>query len=209
MLASSLFDLANCVSVSSLPPCVPVTCAMIGLNCGPAGDGCGNMLDCGTCSSPLTCGGAGPSGICGKPFTYSPAVFVRDYDASKICTASQHPVWRVYSWSAVTPGNSTIAFSVSTATTLAGLPSASLYPLQWSNPPGVPAGEMLGAQAIAQTIPLTDNASASPDATLYANMLSQNNYYLRISALLTPTSDLLSAPTLASWDMQIDCEDNQ
>jgi hypothetical protein len=44
--------------------CTPKTCAMLNINCGPAGDGCGNMLACGTCMSPQTCGGGGP-GVCG------------------------------------------------------------------------------------------------------------------------------------------------
>jgi len=46
--------------------CVPKTCLQLGFNCGPAGDGCGNMLSCGTCMSPDTCGGGGP-GLCGNP----------------------------------------------------------------------------------------------------------------------------------------------
>lgn len=35
--------------------CVPLTCASTGSNCGPIGDGCGGTLDCGGCTSPLTC----------------------------------------------------------------------------------------------------------------------------------------------------------
>ncbi|MGZ3473515.1 MAG: tryptophan synthase alpha chain, partial [Polyangiales bacterium] len=34
---------------------------------GPAGDGCGNIIDCGTCVAPETCGGGGVAGECGKP----------------------------------------------------------------------------------------------------------------------------------------------
>ena len=47
--------------------CVSLTCADQGLNCGPAGDGCGNALDCGTCVAPDTCGGGGVAGQCGYP----------------------------------------------------------------------------------------------------------------------------------------------
>src|SRR5262249_48104821 len=46
--------------------CVPKTCAQLGINCGPAGDGCGNMLACGTCTGNQTCGGGGVSGQCGS-----------------------------------------------------------------------------------------------------------------------------------------------
>src|SRR5258708_9593254 len=47
--------------------CRPVTCAAQGISCGPAGDGCGNQLNCGTCVSPQTCGGGGVLGQCGYP----------------------------------------------------------------------------------------------------------------------------------------------
>jgi hypothetical protein len=46
--------------------CVPQTCQTLKINCGPAGDGCGNLIaSCGTCTSPLTCGGGGAAGQCG------------------------------------------------------------------------------------------------------------------------------------------------
>lgn len=41
--------------------CPPRTCADLSAECGPQGDGCGRVIDCGTCKSPDTCGGAGPS----------------------------------------------------------------------------------------------------------------------------------------------------
>ncbi len=47
--------------------CTPRTCAELGLECGPAGDGCGNLLNCGTCVPPATCGGGGVPGKCGAP----------------------------------------------------------------------------------------------------------------------------------------------
>ncbi len=46
--------------------CTPKTCAEEGYNCGPQGDGCGNLLQCGTCTPPATCGGGG-MGVCGVP----------------------------------------------------------------------------------------------------------------------------------------------
>jgi hypothetical protein len=47
--------------------CVPITCASQNISCGPAGDGCGNLLACGVCVSPQTCGGGGVPGQCGAP----------------------------------------------------------------------------------------------------------------------------------------------
>ena len=47
--------------------CTPLTCKAQGFDCGPAGDGCGGQLACGTCPSGETCGGGGKNGVCGKP----------------------------------------------------------------------------------------------------------------------------------------------
>jgi hypothetical protein len=61
-----LFNLASCVPAAH-GPCTPQTCADQGFNCGPQGDGCGNEIQCGTCTSPDTCGGGGVDGRCGYP----------------------------------------------------------------------------------------------------------------------------------------------
>lgn len=45
--------------------CVPTTCVAEGANCGSVLDGCGDALDCGTCTGPKTCGGAGIPNVCG------------------------------------------------------------------------------------------------------------------------------------------------
>jgi hypothetical protein len=47
--------------------CMPLSCASQGIDCGPAGDGCGGALSCGTCPMGMTCGGGGVSGKCGAP----------------------------------------------------------------------------------------------------------------------------------------------
>jgi hypothetical protein len=46
------------------PTCVAETCAQQNIACGPAGDGCGNTIQCGGCDAG-TCGGAGIPGQCG------------------------------------------------------------------------------------------------------------------------------------------------
>ncbi len=43
----------------------PLTCAEQGISCGLAGDGLGDILDCGTCAPPTACGGGGVPGQCG------------------------------------------------------------------------------------------------------------------------------------------------
>jgi len=64
ILEFMLFDLSACV-LPYTPVCTPRTCAQQGITCGPAGDGCGGPLSCGTCSGGQTCGGGG-AGKCGS-----------------------------------------------------------------------------------------------------------------------------------------------
>ena len=66
MLELMLFDLASCVT-PDIPTCAPRTCADLGAGCGPAGDGCGNLIDCGPCPPGQTCGGGGVASQCGTP----------------------------------------------------------------------------------------------------------------------------------------------
>jgi hypothetical protein len=47
------------------PPCVPQSCDDLGVDCGQQNDGCGDIIDCGTCTGAGEyCGGGGPS-LCG------------------------------------------------------------------------------------------------------------------------------------------------
>jgi hypothetical protein len=49
-------------------PCSPLTCAKQGIECGPAGDGCGALIsDCGQCQPGLHCGGPGRPSRCVAP----------------------------------------------------------------------------------------------------------------------------------------------
>jgi hypothetical protein len=45
------------------------TCADLGANCGSANDGCGNMLDCGTCTGTDGCGAGGTPNVCDNAVT--------------------------------------------------------------------------------------------------------------------------------------------
>ncbi len=72
VLEFMLFDLASCVTSDSTPPpppptCSPITCTAAGASCGPAGDGCGGVIDCGSCGPGLICGGGGAASTCGGP----------------------------------------------------------------------------------------------------------------------------------------------
>lgn len=48
------------------PTCTPETCATLGVGCGSGfSDGCGGLLNCGSCSGVNTCGGGGTPSQCG------------------------------------------------------------------------------------------------------------------------------------------------
>jgi hypothetical protein len=66
-----LFDLSACV-MPYTPVCTPKTCASENIQCGPAGDGCGNLLNCGPCPMGQYCGGGGP-GKCGNSSSCMPS----------------------------------------------------------------------------------------------------------------------------------------
>lgn len=63
-----IFDLGSCVQPYQ-PVCTPRSCADQGIQCGPAGDGCGNLIQCGSCATGQSCGGGGQSGQCGSACT--------------------------------------------------------------------------------------------------------------------------------------------
>jgi hypothetical protein len=53
--------------------CTPMTCAQQNIACGPAGDGCGNIIpSCGSCPTSQSCGGGGVPGQCGETNTCVP-----------------------------------------------------------------------------------------------------------------------------------------
>ncbi len=55
VLAYFMFDMTSCVKPPDLV-CKPRTCSDLGIDvCGPQGDGCGGVLDCGACCVPSTC----------------------------------------------------------------------------------------------------------------------------------------------------------
>lgn len=213
LLEYMLFDLSSCVEPDQpVDPCTPVTCGAQGLNCGFAGDGCGATIDCGTCTSPKTCGGGGQTGVCGQPVTYYDGYFVRDYDGGT-CPHGTTLSWRLWSWSTITPSDSRVEFTVQTATSKAGLTTAPVDTVVFSNPPGPSALSGAPAKAHAVNVPPgspdTQLGSALIDATLEKNGRSRYSRHLRVTSRLVPSSDQTKAPILASWDLQTSCVDSE
>jgi hypothetical protein len=72
VLMFMLFDLSACVSVGeppAPPTCTKNTCEALGATCGSLADGCGGLINCGTCTAPDTCGGGGVPNQCGSNCT--------------------------------------------------------------------------------------------------------------------------------------------
>jgi hypothetical protein len=67
LLEFMIFDLGSCVTPDVPPTCQKTTCAAQSIECGPAGDGCGGQISCGTCPAGQTCGGGGVPSKCGAP----------------------------------------------------------------------------------------------------------------------------------------------
>jgi hypothetical protein len=65
LLEYMIFDLGACVQPYK-PACTPLDCAAQGIQCGMAGDGCGNAIDCKQCANNQICGGSGKPGVCGS-----------------------------------------------------------------------------------------------------------------------------------------------
>lgn len=57
------------------------TCSALGVACGPSGDGCGNLIQCGTCNAPETCGGGEKTSVCGSGKTTCTPKTCADYPA--------------------------------------------------------------------------------------------------------------------------------
>ena len=110
-------------------PCTPTTCAALGYTCGVAADGCGGVLNCGTCTDPQYCGGGGYS-KCGGNNGLTPdggvACTPRPAAASATRAASPATAAAGRSAAARAPTRSTAAAAATTsaAATTASRPTA-------------------------------------------------------------------------------------
>jgi hypothetical protein len=143
-----------------------------------------------------------------QPTTYSDGYFIRDYDASGICQEGTRVVWDLWSWKSGTPTDSYIDFAVATATTKAGLSSATKKPILFTAAQGPAA--LVGTQAKAAAAPVnTQNGSALVDTALATGGLQRDLPFLRVVSHLAPSADKLKAPTLTGWNLTFHCEIDQ
>jgi len=54
------------VCIAGVCSCTPKSCTQLGASCGTTDDGCGSIINCGTCPSGQTCGGGGVANVCGQ-----------------------------------------------------------------------------------------------------------------------------------------------
>lgn len=146
--------------------------------------------------------------VTAPPQEYKPGDFIRVYDAHDACSPEDTPLWGHWSWTAVTPSDTRIAYYVATADTEAELATAPEHPLLFSDPPGPSA--LSGTQAIARAgSPDTQNGSAVVDTTLAAAGVPRNPRFVRIRSRLTPSSAKDAGPTLAAWNLELSCQNHQ
>ena len=183
----------------------PTKCA--GNPCDPS---CWDFIDTpigeGNASAGLVADAAGITLVASgpPPASYVAADFVRDYDAATLCAPGSTPLWGLWSWSALTPAYTSIAFSVQTAASAVDLAKAPVDALLFSDPPG--PSSLAGKPASAQLGPLDTTAGAAVvDTTLGHQGRIRGLPFLRIIARLAPSSDGKSAPLLAAWDLQVSC----
>jgi hypothetical protein len=161
---------------------------------------------------------------CIVPPTYNAGVATFEFDSTGACGADEVPVWGDFSWRTTTPGNSKVSFVVATGTrsstgTITNL-SADV-PLRFTR-----AGALLNQTACAATWTsgganscgfTVDTKLIGPqyassagdvyvDQSLAQGSLLRTQNYVRIKASLTPSTDLLSRPTITGWDLQVSCK---
>jgi hypothetical protein len=158
--------------------------------------------------------GIGCPALCGNAITYQPATFTRDFQG--VCPTGYRVVWTWFSWSGVTPLDSSLDFQAWTADSQAQLgvqytKSATLeQPAPDNHANGYTDNTMYGCQnctdptyvdvRLAAAGYPTSGSNASPPPASFAS-----HSWLRVNMNLNPSSSLNYTPTLASWNQQYDC----
>ncbi|MGZ3421045.1 MAG: hypothetical protein ACXVEE_24435 [Polyangiales bacterium] len=122
------------------------------------------------------------------PPTFTKTTVSRDYAA--VCPVGSRPIWHFFDWQTVTPGDSSISFTVQTGDTVAALNAMTALPL--ATVTGPPITTWTGKDVAAVL------AAATP-AVANGNML-------RVNITLNPTSDGSGAPILVDWRQSYSCK---
>ncbi len=158
--------------------------------------------------------GTGCPAACAGTTQYQPATFTRDFQG--VCPTGYRVVWKWFSWSGVTPADSSLDFQAWTADTEAQL--GTQYPMSATLEQPAPDNHANG---------YTDNTvygcQNCPDPTYVDVRLAAAGYptsgnnpnppptsfashsWLRVNMILNPSSNLLYSPTLLTWNQEYDC----
>ncbi len=116
--------------------------------------------------------------------TYPPAgSYWRDYDSTLYCQSNERPDWGALNWSLATPPGTSVTFEIRVSDDLPTI--ASRTPVTFTVPPATPPQDV-GA--------LLDTA-----------LVPRGQPYMRVTAVLNTSSDMVSVPTLYSFDLTYTC----
>jgi hypothetical protein len=171
----------------------PATCSKSGLTSTPT------MAECPSGAGDWSFvhgGSSGGSTVCGGTSTPTSATFTRDFNAT--CASGTRVKWRLFTWNTTDPIGSNVTFAFRTATTSAGLATATPVTVAVA---GYATGTTTPADP--QICQATPAPACSRDLATY--LTPNNNLYLRMEATLNAYTMSGAAPTLNGWDVRYDC----
>jgi hypothetical protein len=196
------------IPIATNPPtkhCVPNTaimCSADGAACNVDGDCCNLVSEGARCSG----------GTCQvPPVAGYPAAATVAYDFQGVCTGGvvvvtgdasatmgQAPIWEFVQSDQTVPTGTSITITLQTATTEAGLSTATMTPSYSISStvtlPSYLSSPQVGSPSVAETV----------DQYLKANNLASQTW-LRVNVTLNSSSNRMSAPTLTSLEPTFDC----
>jgi len=141
--------------------------------------------------------------------------FTRDFQG--VCPSGYLPVWHLFSWSGLTPSDSSLDFTAWTADTQAQL--GVQYPTGAQLEP--PTTPIPGDAGTTPTAAPDDHANGYIDGTTYSSDVDTkliaagypvsgkpafaSHAWLRVVMTLSPSADLTAAPTVLAWKQSYDC----
>jgi len=128
----------------------------------------------------------------GCPKALGPMTHYLEYEGQ--CPPGAKPIWNFFAYDTVCPGDSSIAFSARTATTQAGLASASWHSLATAT-----------STPNTQVCPMSGPSPCPVDLFGKLGFPDQKLPWLELKVDMTPTSDKLQASVVNSWLVTYSC----
>jgi len=151
-----------------------------------------------TCQTILGDTGAKIDVDLGCPGAYEPATYKTTYQAT--CPAGTKVQWGYLAYSTTTPGNSNVIFAARTATTQAGLASATFSTLATAQ------SSPIDAQVCLMSGPSPCPADVY---TKLGGLPAARQEFLEFSVTMNPTTDKAAAPVVTGWDLTYSCPSSE